>query len=118
MKIFYMSTMEGVSRVIRPWLCAFFCDQLLHFGHGIEYGSLSTFTCGFASMGESLVKDRVYWFCDYPPGRLTSLIRLVHSNYGRFDDVMDSWSKLLTQNAQLCLWEFIGDMLGKFTVVR
>lgn len=36
MKMFDIGTMEGVSGVIRPWLCTFLCDQLLHFGRGLE----------------------------------------------------------------------------------
>ena len=90
MKMFDMGTMEGVSRVIRPWLCSFLCDQLLHSRCGLEYDSLSTSVCVFASMGESLVVDCVYRFYDCPPGRVASLVRLVHSSYGRFGVVWDS----------------------------
>ena len=82
--------MERISRVIRPWLCAYLCDQLLHFGRGLEYDSLSTSVCVFVFMGESLVVDRVYRFCDCPPNRLESLVRLVHFSYGGFGIVWDS----------------------------
>lgn len=55
-----MDTIEGVSRVIRTWLCTFLFDQLLHFGHGSEYISHSPSVCVFAFLGEFLVVDRVY----------------------------------------------------------
>ena len=57
MKMFDIGTMEGVSRVIRPWLCTFICDQLLHFGHDLEYDSLSPSMCVFDSMDEPLLED-------------------------------------------------------------
>jgi len=90
MKMFGMDPMEGVFRVIRPWLCTFLCDKLFHFGHSLEYDSLSTSVCVFNFMGESLVVDRVYCFCDCPPDRVASLVRLVHFSYGRFGVVWDS----------------------------
>ena len=43
MKMFHIGTMEGVSRVIRPRLCKFICDQQLHFRHHLEYNSHSPF---------------------------------------------------------------------------
>ena len=43
MKMFGIGTKERVSRVIRPWLCTFICDQLLNFGHDLEYDSLFMF---------------------------------------------------------------------------
>jgi len=88
--MFDMGPMEGISRVIQPWLCTFLCDKLFHSGHNLENDSISTSMCGFASMGESLVVDRVYQFCDCPPGRVASLVRLVHFSYGRFGVVWDS----------------------------
>lgn len=54
-----MGTIEGVSRIIKPYLCTFLCDQVLHYRHGLVYDSLSIFVCVFASMGESLLVDQV-----------------------------------------------------------
>ena len=85
-----MDTMEGVYRVIRPWLCIFLCDQLLHFERGLESDSFSTSICVFASTSESLIVDRVYCLCDFPHSRVASFVRLVHSSYGRFDVDWDS----------------------------
>jgi len=90
MKMFDIGTMEGISRFIRLWFCIFLCDQQLHCGHGLEYDSLSTSVCVFASMGEFLMVDRVYRSCDCPPGRVASLVRLGHLSYERFSVVWDS----------------------------
>ena len=90
MKMFDIETIEGVSRVVRPWLCTFICDQLLHFGHDLHYDSLSPSVCVFYSMDKPLLEDRVYQLCDCPPSRVTSLVRLVHFSYGRFSVVWDS----------------------------
>ena len=68
--------------VIQSWLGIFLCDQLLHFGHGLEYDSLSTFVCIFAFRVEFLVVDRVYQSCDFSPDMRASLVRLVHLSYG------------------------------------
>ena len=87
--MFDIRTIKGVSRVICPWLCTFICDQLHHYGPDLEYGSLSSFVCVFDSMDEPLVEDRVYQFCDCPPSRVASLVRLVLFSFRRFSVVWD-----------------------------
>lgn len=57
MKIFDLGTMEGVSIVIRPWLCTLICDELLHSRQDLECDSIFMSMCVFASVGESLVVD-------------------------------------------------------------
>lgn len=84
MKIFDMDTVEGVSRVTRPWLCTFICDKLYNFGFGLENDLLSTSIYVFASMGESIIVDQVYRLCACSLRRVASLVRHVYSTYGRF----------------------------------
>ena len=99
----------------RPYFCIFLCDQLLHSWHGLEYDSLSTFVYIFASMGEFLVVNQVYWSCDFSR-RVASLVRLVHFSYGRFSAIWNSWSRLVILHTILCLWEFIGELQWKFLI--
>ena len=74
MKLLDMEPMEGVSTVSRPWLCTYLCDQLLHFGYGLECDSLSMFVYVFTFMDESQVVDPVYKFYDGSHGRVDLFI--------------------------------------------
>ena len=62
--------------------------------------------------------NRVYRFCDYPPGRVISLVRLAHFSYERFGVVSNCWCILVILHTQFCLCEFIGELPWKSTAVR